>query len=401
VKSIKTLGIAVLAALALTAFAGASAASANYFKSASASATWSGSRIGSNHQLVLGGEVWGCKNVSFNGTSAGLEASQLTVTPELGSCGWLGSEGSWGIGGCKLRFHPGLGIVEPLVGSVDIVGCTTSMTFNYTACTYKVGNQNGLGTVEYKNSKEGGVEVITAIAKLTGITFTREGAGCAAGGPGTFNNGTYSGEWKVKGSAGGLPSSISVQYSVSTAFAAEEAPVTISGVQSSVTSNKRIIAGFGLKCESFTLNGTSASASTSTLTLTPGFKKCTWGGSSIADGAVSAGGCSYVLHLNEKFDIVGASCAANPITITIPECVTTIGPQSGLMSSGSNTYTNNGSAKSRTVSVSGNPVQNLTYTAVGAKCFKQGTFSDGSIQNIASLLSGTNSKAQSQGLWVE
>jgi hypothetical protein len=399
VRRVKTVGFAIAMALALTAFLGAASASANNFKAQVEPQTWTGSLTGKNHVLFLNEETFTCSGVSFSGETIIKTLSSVTVTPEIGGCSHLGLPTSWAMNGCKLRFRPGAG--PSLVGSVDITGCTTAMTNEYFGCVTTIGNQGGIGTVTYKNVATS-PPTITAVANLSSLTFTRSGASCA-GPKGTFSNGTYTGEWTMKGFSkpGGVPAGVEVESTPPpppTVFAVEETPATVSGTSSGAL--KRITAGGALICNTLTLSGSSASASTASLTLTPAFKNCTMAGEAIPDSAVTAGGCSYALHINGKLDIVGATCAANPITITRPECVTTIGPQNGLAGISGLTYTNGGSGKLRTVTIAGSPAEVLTYTAVGAKCFKQGTISEGSIRPFATL-SATNSKAEAQGLWVE
>jgi hypothetical protein len=392
------MGIAV--ALALTALVGVAQASANNFKTEVEPETWSGSRVGREHQLVLGaseGESLACSKVSFSGETKNKSVGELTVTPELNGCSYLGTEVGWATHGCKYRFHPGKG--EQLVGSMDIVGCEKPMTLSVPGCTTEIGNQKGLGTVEYKNVGTGSTRTVTMVANLASLTYTRTGTGCF-GATGTFHNGTYSGEWTAKGTASGSQRSVEVEATPpapNTVFAAEEAPVTIAGLNSENLKRFAEISGNGVRCENYALSGTSASVTPESITLTPVYKGCTVGGEAVPNGFVSAGGCSYVLHANGKFDIAGATCASKPMTITRAGCVVTIGPQSGL--SGFFSYTNEGSGKLRAVSMSGF-LSDVTYTAVGPSCLQLGTFSTGGIDSV-SKLTATNSIGVTQGISVE
>lgn len=397
-KTFKTLGVATAMALALIAFVGASAASANWFKSDVESETWSGSRAGKNHTLNLGGEVFSCEKVSFSGTASSKSTGAITTTPELGSCAWInGFVVGWATNGCKYRFHAGPG--SELKGTVDITGCEKPMTMSSAGCTITIPNQSGLGPVTYKNVA-GSPKTVTAIAALTSITYTRSGV-CGAGSAGTYSNGTYSGEWTVKGLLSGIPVGVEVEATSPappSLFTAEEAPVTLSGSNLSSATYFKAIGGSLTSCKSYSLSGSSASASTSTITLTPTFKECTVGGEVVPDGNVSAGGCSYVFHANGTFDIAGATCASNPITVKRTGCVSTIGPQSGISSEF--TYTNQGSGKLRTVAIGGSSGANITYTSVGASCASEGTLSTGRILSSVTQ-SASNSGGAQQGLSIE
>jgi hypothetical protein len=405
-RTIKTLGIVTAMALALIAFVGASAASANLFKTAIEPTTWNGSLTGKSHVLSLNGESFTCEKVSFSGEVKTKTTNEVTVTPELSSCAHEGFSTTWAMNGCKFRLRPGAG--PSLVGSVDITGCSSPMSLTTVyGCTTQIGNQPGLGTVTYKNVATSPTTV-TAIASLTGLTFTRSGTGCS-GPKGTFSNGAYTGEWTIKGASvpGGAPTAVEVESSVApfTHFSAEEAPVTIAGTDTRAGSFKRFVSlslggdGGGVYCSSYTLSGTSATASPEAVTLTPKYAGCTLGGEAVPDSFVSAGGCSYAFHANGTLDIVGATCASNPMTFTRAGCVATVGPQSGLYTAGFS-YTNGGSGKSRSVSMSGSTGEKLTYTSTGAGCSKQGTFSN-SLLHSTSTLTAKNSKGESQGISIE
>jgi hypothetical protein len=398
VKRLKILGGAVAMALALTAFVGASAASANWFKSEVEPETWSGSRAGKNHTLNLGGESFSCENVSFSGAASSKSVREITTTPELGNCVWVnGSVVGWATNGCKYRFNAGPG--SELKGTVDITGCEKPMTLSAAGCTITIPNQSGLGPVTYKNVA-GSPKTVTAIAGLTSITYTRSGV-CGSGSAGTYSNGTYSGEWTVKGLLGGVPAGVEVEATSPAApslFTAEEAPVTLAASTLSSATYFKAIGGSLTSCKNYSLSGSSASASTSAITVTPTFKECTVGGEVVPDGFVTAGGCSYVFHVNGTFDIAGATCASHPMTVTRSGCISTIGPQSGISSEF--TYTNQGSGKLRTVAIGGTSGLNITYTSVGSSCASEGTFSTGRILS-STTLSATNSGGAQQGLSVK
>jgi hypothetical protein len=399
------MGIAVGLALALTAFVGVAQASANMFKVGSEPATWSGARLGKEHQLWLGEEEFGCENVSFTAETTKKSVSELTVTPELSGCIHLnGIPTSFAMHGCKFRFHPGAG--PALVGTMDITGCEKPITYEAGGCRDEIGDQSGLGPVTYRNTVVEGVSRIVVTASLSGITYTRTSSQCGNA-PGTFSNGTYTGEWTVKGATkpGGAPAGVEVESTPAppiTKFAAEEAPVTIAGLDSSVGKK---ISGIGtvLLCQKFSLSGTLASVTSETITAVPTYSGCRFNEEAVPDSSLSAGGCSYVFHVNGKFDIAGASCASKPITLARSGCVVTIGPQSGLSTSLNGLkYTNEGSGRLRAVSLNrSGSIESVTYTATGESCPTQGTFSTGIISVGNLTLTATNSKGAAQGLWVE
>jgi hypothetical protein len=406
VKRIKTMGIAVVMALALTAFAGAGTASADKFKVAVEPATWTGSLTGANHSLALEGEWFSCKNVAFSGETVIKTLDQVTVSPELGGCAHITSTVSWTMNGCKFRFRPGPGAALP--GSLDIVGCEKPMSNTYFSCVTEIGNQSGLGPVTYKNIATSPA-TITAVAKIDSLTFTRSGTGCN-GPKGTFHTGTYTGEWTLKGSTkpGGVQAAVEVEATGAPSFkrfVAEEAPATLSGSNANVA-NKMVFnftENGAISCESVAFSGTASVVWNEAIAVAPTFHECSvsiGGGAptKIPDEYITAGGCSYELNAKGGFAIVGAGCAGSPMTITIPGCILTVGPQSGFVGP---TFKNLGSGKLRTVQVVNNPsTGGLTYNASGAGCVKQGTIV-GASPKIAHTLSAVNSGGAPQGFSIE
>ena len=396
-KSIRTLGIAAVMALALTAFAGAGTASASTFLNPGAGAaesrTWSGTRTGVNHRLTLPGESFNCSNVSFSGALTGPSGKEITVSPQLSGCVWGGQPASFAVNGCKYRLRPGLGSGGSSVGWLDIVGCEKPMTFNNYGCKVEIGNQNGIGTIQYSSTEVEKNKTVNMAANLSGIEFTRNGF--CFGANGTFATGEYIGDWLVKGfNSIGEQAPIAVEGTGPSAFASEEAPVTFGGERSGV--NKAFIdtgSNGTLICSTHSFAGSSAAASFESMTLTP-----TYGGNCYFAGmttSVSMGGCSYEFHRNGGFAIVGAGCAANPISFSAGGCTATIGPQSlsGL------TYANQGTGKLRSV-VTGGEAKGLTVTTTGAGCANPGTLSIGVYKGI-DRLTAANSGGKQQGLWLE
>jgi hypothetical protein len=411
VKSIKTLGIATAVALALMAVVGASAASAETaaFEApgagSSGTRTWSGARTGENHKLRLGEDWFSCSNTSFTGLMTGEEATEVTVSPELAGCNWNGVSTSWSVNGCKFRFHVGTGAEWHSTGTVDIVGCAEPMLSTLPLCLLEIGNQNGLGPVEYTTTTVEGKDAIKAAAKLTGITYTRKNNGNCSGLSGTYSDGTYTGEWIIKGlnsksEQAPLRARGGTAPPPSTKFVAEEAPVTIAGTNLT-TKALSFGANGSLYCISTTYSGSSSTVSTESLTVTPTYHSCTYSkeGSnvSVPDESISVGACNYVLYVTGSFQIAGPSCGTSPLTVTVSGCVLTVGPQS----SGSGlSYTNEGSGKLRKVKMSSGGGTSMTYTATGASCPKPGTYSDGFFKGNGTF-TATNSKGAAQGISVE
>jgi hypothetical protein len=407
VRTIKTLGIATAVALALIAVVGASAASASEFQAEGevGTITLSGARGLKSHSLKLGSDWFTCKEVAFSGQMTGPNASEVTVGPELG-CTWqAGSPAVWATHGCKYRLHPGSSSETGTVGSLDITGCTSPMFFKSSGCEIEVGNQNRVGTLEYKNTVVEGKAAIKVNASLTGIIYTRRGP--CTGLSGTYSDGTYTGEWIVKGS--NSKSEIVNVGVYGTAppppskFVAQEPPATITAETLNPTNGKFLTfpKDGGLPCGS-TGSTESATGEAGSFTITPTLSGCSFNGSTEAEGvSVSMGGCSFKYSVSGSFEITGATCASNPIKVNTTraaeECTVTVGPQGPLSGL---SFANEGTGTARVVRMTSGPVKGLTYTAAGPHCLGPGTFSDGEYKQTLKF-KATNSEGEARGIWVE
>ncbi len=397
-KRSTTYGIAILAAFSMAMLFGAISASASDFHSETEGTSWSGEPT-DNHKFnfpAAGYLFTECDN-EFAGQTASTAEDEITVTQSseeknksgypLMPCKFFGLAFKAAMGTCDYRFHAG---GESLVGSMDLTGCgSTRIEFNHSGCSIQIGDQQGLGSVTFKNIGTGSEREIVATANLQSITYTATGAGCFSK-VGTFHDGTYTGSWQVSGSSGvwAEPSALPAP----TVFAAEEGPVTLGGKRAENKPVFKIKNNGSVSCSGHTLAGESATAASEGVALAASYSDCKWFGQ---DATFSMGGCGYVLHVSGGFDIVGATCASNPITVSIPGCTATIGPQgsSGL------TYVNGGSGKLRSVTAAGE-ANGLTSTTKGPACIIPGTVS-GSIYQSSDILTATTSTGGPQGVSVE
>lgn len=398
----KTLGIAAVMALALSALGGVASASASSFLNPGAGAgesrTWSGTKTGANHVLQLPNDYVSCNSSSLTGTLIGPSGKEVVLSPQFGGCklnGYL--EANFTNHGCAFRLLPGTGSGGSSTGSLGVVGCSSPMTFQAGSCVIEIGNQHGVGSVKYERTEENSAVKMTAT--LSGLEFTRWSGGACFGATGTFTA-SYSGEWLVKGSnSKGEPKSIGVEGTSEgtgpTNFAAEEAPVKILGEKSTAIPGVFAVENIGvLSCTVHALKGESATVTATTIAVTPTYSGCKFQG--LDAKSVSMGGCSYVYHVNGTVDIVGATCASNPITFTsaYEPCTVTVGPQSGLGLS----LSNEGTGKTRSVNTAGE-APGLVSTA-GPGCGVPGTENAGFYKS-KDKFTATNSLGSPQGFWVE
>jgi len=213
-RNLKVLGLALVAALAMTALV-ASAAQANNegkFTATSYPGTLHGEDTGTHVFTAAGGTV-NCTNATFTGSFTEASKTQ-TITPEYSGCtafGFIGATVT--MNGCDYLFHlTGTGAGGAYNSTVDLV-CPAGkeITIDAGPCMISLPGQTGLPGSTFTNSG-GTPSDVTNHANVTGITgvLKKENALCFFT-AGHFTNGTYKGSTTVTGkNAGGAAQSIDI-----------------------------------------------------------------------------------------------------------------------------------------------------------------------------------------------
>jgi hypothetical protein len=103
-KNIRTLGLVAVAAIAIVAFVGTSAASAAKFTAGGTEALFTNTIA--DHAIDITGAEVECETVSFSGTAWAGETSILTMSPSYSKCKAFGfAEASILANGCELYFY--------------------------------------------------------------------------------------------------------------------------------------------------------------------------------------------------------------------------------------------------------------------------------------------------------
>lgn len=204
-SALKTLGLLLLASLALGASAIAAQASENAkFTAASYPNELHGEDNGTHVFTAAGGEA-NCGSATFTGTSTAASTTQTINASYGGPCSAYGFIGATiTMNGCDYLFHlSSTGAGGAYKGTADLV-CSEGkeVTIDAGPCTVHIPGQNGLGSVTYTNGSSGGVNEVTVNANLTGIhgTLTKSNFLCFFT-TGTFTNGTYTGTITLLGTA--------------------------------------------------------------------------------------------------------------------------------------------------------------------------------------------------------
>lgn len=199
---IKTLGVAMMAVLTLTAVA-ASSASAAQFQAEEYPVTLKGAQSTQHVFTIEGGLTVSCKTVVFEGQEKyGEKQQSITMTPTYEGCKAFGFvEAAVNMEGCQYEYPEPQGTSSPYSGQVS-VQCPEGQLITITAgtCEVRVGEQGPLQTVKYTNN-EGPPKTITVGAGVEQIAYNKieDGLLCPLNGTGENGDGKYTGNALVKG----------------------------------------------------------------------------------------------------------------------------------------------------------------------------------------------------------
>jgi hypothetical protein len=202
-RHLKVLGVAMIAAFALTAVAAASAFAAPEFKSEIAEGAITGTQMGSSSFTAGSNGTITCTSGMFRGMitskSTPTQATSDEASPatgkgiEYGGCKFLGFINvTVNPNGCQYTFHAAT--PNTTAGTADVTPnsgtcASTGITFTAAGCTIQIFPQTGINNIEYRNIGAGTAREINLIPSSTNIKYTA-GSGCLAPGSGTA--GTYS-----------------------------------------------------------------------------------------------------------------------------------------------------------------------------------------------------------------
>lgn len=200
-RYLSTLGLTVLAALAIGTVGAAPASAAPEF------------HFESEHTIITGTQTTGlewsfdngtvkCGIANFGGTSQVATTTTITLNPIFENCSIKEGEAeavaaTVTLNGCAFLFHLGAN-TEHLTGTMGIECPDFPIIIHAPECTITVPQQGNLGTVTYTNEGAETTRSMVFDVGLAGIDYVEHGAGCASETV-TTNNGTLSGKITVTG----------------------------------------------------------------------------------------------------------------------------------------------------------------------------------------------------------
>jgi hypothetical protein len=211
-RKLKTLGLALVAALALTAVL-ASAAQAQFTSTAENTEHEGSQATTHNFTLGAGGDKISCSTSTFKGTNKGTfnsgsgtyETQSITVKPTFAGCvDPFGNAVEVLKNSLEYHFLSG-----PEKGKMVLTGeLETTVKDPIAHCTINVKGNQTLNGISYTNNADGTVTITTT---TNNITTTFAGGFFACGNAGTHSNaGTYSGTTTLKGFSGGEQKNLKV-----------------------------------------------------------------------------------------------------------------------------------------------------------------------------------------------
>jgi hypothetical protein len=359
VKRFRNLGIAAIAAFALTVVFGGSVASASVVETESSSVTLNS--VGSEGQHAFSTQQINTScNVPLLEGTVNNGASSIEASAKDSTCSMFGTV-PMKMNGCKFSYAPGRetskGVFEGMVG-IGGAGCVqieigSSKTACWIALLPKTGYQATFENVGVGTGRSVKVTVNTGKLKLNQLG----GTACSAG---AYESGTWNGSWTIKGSSGGSPVGMWVKAfggelpTTGLAIAGSPTSLTAGGYAlaingTSTTSQSMQMAAGKLNCTSATFSS-SISAATAEFPLSAAYSACTFAGLS---AKVAMNGCSYTLSVaNHAAPFNGSASIACPAgkaieivapSVGSPKCIVTIGAQAA--DAGGVSYTNEASSK--------------------------------------------------------
>ena len=336
-KRMKHLGVAVFAALALTAGIGAAGASAANFEAESYPATFAASETG-ELQFTFSSFNTQCQAPALSG-SLGSVNPLAEPTAADSTCAFLGTV-PMKMNGCKIGYRPG---IETAVGKFEgafDVNCPAGKRIEITSanCSAAIPAQVGL-RAQYENVGAGTQRAVKVTAEANNLKYTQlKGAICSEK---SAEAGLWGGSWNIQGRTGGgkqqglwlksgnvaLPAKgLAVEKEVGLKTGAETS--SIFGQQNPEEKLVLKTAAGTLTCS--TANFTATTFSAWSIQLQPSYSGCTNSGLATT---INPNGCTFNVAVGIPTGHADISCpAGKSITAVVApggvvSCTITIGTQ--------------------------------------------------------------------------
>lgn len=204
-RNLKALGLALIAAFAISAVVASTAsAAAAKFRSEASSTILTGKQHAGNDKFVTDGGTVECNEATYVGSQTGTEATEASVTPTYSGCtAFFFINVPIVTNECEYTFTSGEKNAQGNFEGSTHIECPAGKAIEVKAsstCTVTVGTQTPTGgTITYTNVGTGTTREITVDVALTGIHYTEDGSGTGCPHGQATTNGTYNGAALVTG----------------------------------------------------------------------------------------------------------------------------------------------------------------------------------------------------------
>lgn len=199
-RKLRTLGLGLIAALALSAVVGisASAKTGGHFTSDAANTKLVGTENATHYtELHAVGQSVICNSTSYAGTQAGTTATSITLVPTYHNCETTEEDSATvTFKNCSYRFLIGEYAHEDNTTELVCPG-SEKVEVHTPLCTFTFGSQKPAGGVAYTTTTISGKAAITADVTATSISYERHGLCAILGTNGS--DGQLTGEVLVSG----------------------------------------------------------------------------------------------------------------------------------------------------------------------------------------------------------
>ena len=202
-RNLKALGLALVAALAMSAVAasGASATPFHFGSDHSDHVILAGTQHAGEDVFTTDAGTVRCNTATYSGTinEADTATNEVSVTPAYSNCKAFGFINvPIHVNGCQYKFTAITKEGSNYEGKVDIVCPGNPISITAPGCEVTVGSQNALGSITYTNVGSGTTREVTVDVNISGIHYYQHDTGitCTTG---TKTNGLYVGSGLVTG----------------------------------------------------------------------------------------------------------------------------------------------------------------------------------------------------------
>jgi len=198
-RTLRRLGIAVVASLAMTAVGTSTASASPFFHSEFAGIVLTGQASAEGIAMTTDAGELDCETVKLSGSQGAMTTTTMTLVPKFEGCAFDNESTAVTVNGCAFTFHLEEQ-TEPIEARVGIecpfAGGRIEIDAN--ECTITIPAQTPRKSVTFTNEGAEKTRSFIADVNVSGLHYVEHGAGCANQTV-TTENGTFTGQLTITG----------------------------------------------------------------------------------------------------------------------------------------------------------------------------------------------------------